>query len=78
MADTYVGECKICHEETDLIYGKCENCLDTKPGLLSERKIHEWDVSDEYGWRNIELWEVETVLVLRAFDQDGGEVEVNL
>ena len=43
-----------------------------------ERKLHEWDVSDEYGWRNIELWKVDGELELRAFDQDGGEVEVNI
>lgn len=41
-----------------------------------ERKIHEWQVSDEYGWRSIELWEIgeEKRLELFAFDKDGGEV----
>lgn len=26
MSDTYVGECRICHKETDLIYGVCGEC----------------------------------------------------
>ncbi len=46
--------------------------------LIEERKIHEWDVSDECGWRNIELWEIEGLLELRAFDKDGGEVNPNI
>jgi len=49
-----------------------------KPALITERKIHEWDVSDEYGWRNIELWEVGGILTLRAFNEDGGEVNLNI
>ena len=49
-----------------------------KKRLVSERLIHSWQETDEHGWRMIELWEVETVLVLRAFDQDGGEVEPNI
>ena len=38
--------------------------------LIKERKIHEWEVSDEYGWRNIELWEREGILELFAFDKE--------
>lgn len=43
--------------------------------LLQERKIHEWEVSDEYGWRMVELWEREGILELFAFDKDDEEVE---
>ena len=46
--------------------------------LITERKIHEWEVSDEYGWRNIELWEIDGELELFAFDKDGGEVNPNV
>lgn len=46
---------------------------------MKERKIHEWEVSDEYGWRVVELWEIitgiEKKLELVAFEKDGGEVE---
>ena len=52
-----------------------ENCEICKKMLTVERKIYEWEVSDEYGWRNIELWEVDKKLELFAFDKDGGEVE---
>jgi len=41
----------------------------------AERKIHEWEVSDEYGWRMVELWEIGEQLELFAVDQDGGPVE---
>lgn len=40
-----------------------------------ERKIHEWEVSDECGWRSIELWEIGGKLELFAFDADGEEVK---
>jgi hypothetical protein len=40
--------------------------------------IHSWDVSDEYGWRSIELWRVGDDLVLVAYDKDGTEVEPNV
>ena len=43
-----------------------------------ERIIHGWEMSDEYGWRYIELWEVDGKLELRATDQDGGEVNPNI
>lgn len=26
MSDTYTGECKACHIETDLIQGLCQEC----------------------------------------------------
>lgn len=39
-----------------------------------ERKIHEWEVSDERGWRWVELWEQDGELCLFAYDKDGGEV----
>ena len=48
------------------------------PAELIERKIHEWEVSDEYGWRNIELWEIQEGLELRASNKDGSEVEPNV
>ena len=41
----------------------------------TERKIHEWEVSDEYGWRMVELWEIGEGLELFAINQDGGHVE---
>jgi len=41
----------------------------------TERKIYEWEVSDEYGWRMVELWEIGERLELFATDQDGGFVE---
>lgn len=39
-----------------------------------ETKIYEWEAFDENGWRMIELWRVDGELELRAFDQDGGDV----
>jgi len=42
---------------------------------LKERKIHEWEVSDEYGWRMVELWERDGQLELFATDKKGGNVE---
>ena len=42
---------------------------------LKERKIHEWQVSDEYGWRMVELWERDGQLELFATDKKGGNVE---
>jgi hypothetical protein len=39
-----------------------------------ERKVHGWEVSDEYGWRMVELWECNGILELFAIDQDGGNV----
>lgn len=46
--------------------------------VLTEKCIHTWDVSDEHGWRLIELWRVGDDLVLVAYDQDGGEVAPNV
>lgn len=39
-----------------------------------ETKIHEWEVTDECGWRNVELWEQDGELCLFAYDKDGEEV----
>ena len=74
MGDTYTGVCKKCKRETDLIDGICANCS-IKRGGVKERKIHEWEVSDEYGWRMVELWEIDGELELFATNKDGGEVE---
>ena len=43
--------------------------------FTKERKIHEWEVSDECGWRTVELWEIDGELELFAIDKDGGHVE---
>ncbi len=41
---------------------------------ITERKIYEWEISDEQGWRMIELWEINGELELHAINKDGGEV----
>ena len=42
MGNTYIGECKICGEEADLILSKCEDCasksLDYQLGFIQGRK----------------------------------------
>ena len=45
---------------------------------ITERKIHEWEVSDEQGWRMVELWEIGGELELFARNKDGGEVNPNV
>ena len=44
-----------------------------------ERKIHEWEVMDEHGWRTVELWEIgkgkEKRLELFAVNPDGKHVQ---
>lgn len=34
MSDTYIGECRICHIETDLIYGICGECALKKEEMI--------------------------------------------
>ena len=46
--------------------------------IEKERLIHTWNVSDEYGWRTVELWKQDGKLVLFATDKDGGSVEPNV
>lgn len=43
-----------------------------------ETKIHEWEVTDECGWRMVELHRIDGELCLFAYDKDGGEVQPNL
>jgi len=44
----------------------------------TERKIHEWEVSDEQGWRMVELWEIHGELELFALNKDGEGVNPNI
>ncbi len=45
---------------------------------MKEIKIHSWEVSDEHGWRTVELWWIDGVLTLFAFDKSGKEVQPNV
>ena len=44
----------------------------------TEHKLHEWDVSDEHGWRKIELWVQDKELLLVAYNKEGEEVPHHL
>lgn len=45
---------------------------------MKEILIKSWEVSDEYGWRSIELVAVDGELQLHATNEDGDEVPHNL
>ena len=45
---------------------------------IREILIRTWEVSDEYGWREIRLYLQGKDLCLFAYDQDGEEVPHNL
>lgn len=62
-------------EKWDKVIKKMSLGKRKKNKIERERKIHEWEVSDEYGWRMVELWEIGERLELFATDQDGGSVE---
>ncbi len=56
-------------------------------GGMWDRLLHEWTVSDERGWRTVELWRISKKdfhtestgnLYLTATDKDGNAVEPNV
>ncbi len=56
-----------------------KNIIVTQQVKLQEKLLHSWEVSDEYGWRSVELIQNEKgELSLFAYDQDGGEVPPNV